>query len=213
MQEKKNVVKLENEDSDLLDSLISKTKKSTPKPKLSTPPSKRALKPSGGVSMSLFSEPVKKMKVEEPLIDIKREVITPEELDEFNYDDIPMEEEPSKQDATVKANEIQQTTLEDNFDFDEIPSDFGFQQQFTIQSSQLPESESNLLTSEPMDQDSFRMFWIDAYDKGDGTVFLFGKTKSEKKGTYSSCCLTVRNLQRNVYILPKKEYCKNALFF
>ena len=49
------------------------------------------------------------------------------------------------------------------------------------------------------------LFWLDAYDKGDGTVFLFGKVLNKENGKYLSCSLAVHNIERSVFALPKKE--------
>ncbi|KAJ3315983.1 DNA polymerase alpha catalytic subunit [Boothiomyces sp. JEL0838] len=45
------------------------------------------------------------------------------------------------------------------------------------------------------------MFWIDAFEK-DGIVYLFGKVQSN--GIFVSCCVQVQNIERNLFILPRK---------
>ncbi|KAJ3276787.1 DNA-directed DNA polymerase alpha catalytic subunit pol1 [Terramyces sp. JEL0728] len=45
------------------------------------------------------------------------------------------------------------------------------------------------------------MFWIDAFEK-DGAVYLFGKVESN--GTFVSCCVQVKNIERNLFLLPRK---------
>ena len=50
------------------------------------------------------------------------------------------------------------------------------------------------------------MFWLDAYEdtfKHPGTVWLFGKVFIESAQTYVSCCVTVKNIQRRVFLLKR----------
>lgn len=37
-----------------------------------------------------------------------------------------------------------------------------------------------------------------------GVVFLFGKVWIESANTYVSCCVTVKNIERTVYLLPRE---------
>jgi len=48
-------------------------------------------------------------------------------------------------------------------------------------------------------------YWIDAYEEPNlpGTVFLFGKVGMAD--TFVSCCVTVKNIQRCLYLLPRKK--------
>ncbi|XP_076255109.1 DNA polymerase alpha catalytic subunit [Rhynchophorus ferrugineus] len=57
------------------------------------------------------------------------------------------------------------------------------------------------------DIEVFRFYWWDAFedpDKQKGTVFLFGKTFCEKKKMYASCCVAVKNLYRQIFLLPRQ---------
>ncbi|KAK4326034.1 hypothetical protein Pmani_003411 [Petrolisthes manimaculis] len=71
-----------------------------------------------------------------------------------------------------------------------------------IDSSQLP-----LITTDEGDQ-VLRFYWLDAYEdyfKQPGTVFLFGKVWIEGAKSYVSCCVTIKNIQRRIIILPRKK--------
>ncbi|EDV28392.1 uncharacterized protein TRIADDRAFT_49541 [Trichoplax adhaerens] len=49
-------------------------------------------------------------------------------------------------------------------------------------------------------------FWFDAYEDPSlqkGIIYLFGKVKT-KENAYASCCLIVKNIERDIYILPRK---------
>lgn len=51
---------------------------------------------------------------------------------------------------------------------------------------------------------SLRFFWLD-YLEHDGKVHLIGKLKDKNSGQWVSCCVTVENLQRNLYVLPRER--------
>ena len=51
---------------------------------------------------------------------------------------------------------------------------------------------------------SLRFFWLD-YLEHDGKVHFIGKLKDKNSGTWISCCVTVENLQRNLYVLPRER--------
>lgn len=53
-----------------------------------------------------------------------------------------------------------------------------------------------------------RFFWLDAYEepfKQPGVVYLFGKVFVESAKTYVSCCVSVKNIERKIYLLPREE--------
>lgn len=51
---------------------------------------------------------------------------------------------------------------------------------------------------------SFRFFWID-YLELEGKIYFIGKLKDKKTGAWVSCCVTVENLQRNLFCLPREK--------
>ncbi|EDO39342.1 predicted protein [Nematostella vectensis] len=53
-----------------------------------------------------------------------------------------------------------------------------------------------------------QFYWFDAYEdriKQPGVVYLFGKVKIESAGKYVSCCVTIKNIDRNIFILPREK--------
>ncbi|KAI4480651.1 hypothetical protein M0804_010204 [Polistes exclamans] len=103
--------------------------------------------------------------------------------------------------------------LEENQEiFNEIWND-----DFGIQTTNVEVSAENSDVSIPFIKNSageeiFRFYWWDAYEdffKQPGTVFLFGKVYIPSTKTYCSCCLTVKNIPRRIYLLPR-EYIKNS---
>jgi len=83
-----------------------------------------------------------------------------------------------------------------------------------VAKSKLAEGTANA-TSEavglPLEEDgSLNMFWIDAYEDSSkaGRIYMFGKVRTgDGKGgsAFSSCCLQVDNVQRQVFILPREK--------
>ncbi|RLW07871.1 hypothetical protein DV515_00003617 [Chloebia gouldiae] len=63
-----------------------------------------------------------------------------------------------------------------------------------------------LVNGESGDQ-VLRFYWLDAYEdqfSQPGVIFLFGKVWIESATTYVSCCVTVKNIERTVYLLPRE---------
>ncbi|KAI8061341.1 hypothetical protein BDF21DRAFT_348014 [Thamnidium elegans] len=48
------------------------------------------------------------------------------------------------------------------------------------------------------------MWWYDAYESYEGFLYLFGKVFDKSLNAYVSCCVIVENIQREIYILPRK---------
>jgi DNA polymerase alpha subunit A len=54
-----------------------------------------------------------------------------------------------------------------------------------------------------MEEDgSLNMYWIDAFEKN-GSVFLFGKVYHKEAQNYVSCCVNIKGIDRNLFILPR----------
>lgn len=48
------------------------------------------------------------------------------------------------------------------------------------------------------------MWWYDAYERKEkGYVYLFGKVLNRGNGKYVSCCVVVKNIERNLFFLPR----------
>ncbi|XP_076453850.1 DNA polymerase alpha catalytic subunit-like [Babylonia areolata] len=69
-----------------------------------------------------------------------------------------------------------------------------------VDSSELP------LVSDDDGTQVLRFYWLDAFEdpyKQPGTVYLFGKVWIESAKAHVSCCVTVKNIERKIYILPR----------
>ena len=63
-----------------------------------------------------------------------------------------------------------------------------------------------LVTNDVTGDKVLRMYWLNAYEdpfKHAGTVWLFGKVYVEKAKTFVSCCVTIKNIERNVFLLKR----------
>lgn len=49
-----------------------------------------------------------------------------------------------------------------------------------------------------------RFYWIDAFEKPNGQVLLIGKVYYKSNDLFVSCCVTVKNIQRNLFVLPRE---------
>ncbi|KAF5362489.1 hypothetical protein D9756_002711 [Leucocoprinus leucothites] len=66
-------------------------------------------------------------------------------------------------------------------------------------------SSSNTADISALEEDgSFRFFWLD-YLELEGKIYFIGKLKDKKSGAWASCCVTVENLQRNLFCLPREK--------
>jgi DNA polymerase alpha subunit A len=70
----------------------------------------------------------------------------------------------------------------------------------TLGTSDRHRSSSNISAAE--EDGSLRFYWID-YLELDGKVYFVGKVLDKQTSKYVSCCVTVENLQRNLYVLPR----------
>uniref|UniRef100_A0A8D0FXV6 DNA polymerase alpha catalytic subunit n=1 Tax=Sphenodon punctatus TaxID=8508 RepID=A0A8D0FXV6_SPHPU len=83
----------------------------------------------------------------------------------------------------------------DESEVDLVPSEV------QVDSGRLP-----LVNGEDGDQ-VFRFYWLDAYEdqySQPGVVFLFGKVWIESATAYVGCCVTVKNIERTIYLLPRE---------
>jgi DNA polymerase alpha subunit A len=51
---------------------------------------------------------------------------------------------------------------------------------------------------------SLRFFWLE-YLENEGRLYFVGKLKDKVTGAWVSCCVTVENMQRNVFVLPRTK--------
>ncbi|XP_063339410.1 DNA polymerase alpha catalytic subunit isoform X1 [Pelmatolapia mariae] len=74
-----------------------------------------------------------------------------------------------------------------------------------VDSSQLP------LVEGPDGEQVFRFYWLDAFEdpyNQPGVVYLFGKVWIESAKSHVSCCVSIKNIERTMYLLPR-EYKTN----
>ncbi|XP_029313854.1 DNA polymerase alpha catalytic subunit isoform X1 [Cottoperca gobio] len=75
-----------------------------------------------------------------------------------------------------------------------------------VDSSQLP------LVEGADGEQLFRFYWLDAFEdpySQPGVVYLFGKVWIESAKSHVSCCVSVKNIERTMYLLPR-EYKANT---
>jgi len=71
---------------------------------------------------------------------------------------------------------------------------------------------SGLSVKKNPDDDTLSVYWYDLHEEPGkaGTVYVFGKVLMNDSKPAQSCCLKVKNLDRNLYILPRKFMLEDA---
>ena len=56
---------------------------------------------------------------------------------------------------------------------------------------------------------ALHLYWLDAFEdpyNAPGTVYLFGKVRSDDATGFSSCAVVLKGLERNVFVLPRERH-------
>uniref|UniRef100_A0A8D0EDG3 DNA polymerase n=1 Tax=Salvator merianae TaxID=96440 RepID=A0A8D0EDG3_SALMN len=113
----------------------------------------------------------------------------------------PQARQIQKEDSVKNGSVFLNSSVPEAFSWDKIGAEEELQaSEIQVDSSQLP-----LVNGEDGEQ-VFRFYWLDAYEdqyNQPGVVFLFGKVWIESAQTYVSCCVTVKNIERTIYLLPR----------
>ncbi|KAL3848220.1 hypothetical protein ACJMK2_019093 [Sinanodonta woodiana] len=124
------------------------------------------------------------------------------ELQDIDFDDDVVEAEPVadlSMRPKTELHHIPEETIISGWDgFKNSQSDPSTDVQ--VDSSQIP-----LVSTEEGEQ-VLRFFWLDAYEDqytSPGVVYLFGKVWIESAKAFVSCCVTVKNVERRVFLLPR----------
>nr|XP_039249931.1 DNA polymerase alpha catalytic subunit-like [Styela clava] len=137
--------------------------------------------------------------VKEERIEIKEEVMDVTDIDFDDDFEQSQEKKPAirmEKDAGPQLSSLGWETIKQ--EAAETPQ----QSDIVLDSSQLP------LVSDNDGNQVFRFYWLDAYEdmyQKPGTVYLFGKVYIESAKTHVSCCVTVKNIEKRVYLLPREK--------
>ncbi|KAG6831739.1 hypothetical protein H0H87_004008 [Tephrocybe sp. NHM501043] len=71
-----------------------------------------------------------------------------------------------------------------------------------LSSANASSSNKNISALEP--DGSLRFFWLD-YLEHEGKLYFVGKLKDKASGAWVSCCVTIENIQRNLFVLPREK--------
>uniref|UniRef100_A0A8C6YI34 DNA polymerase n=1 Tax=Nothoprocta perdicaria TaxID=30464 RepID=A0A8C6YI34_NOTPE len=126
-----------------------------------------------------------------------------EPMEAENVETIPEAAESLKRDKEIEKKLTESSSLPDVSCWDRIDED---EADLVVTEVQLDPDLLPLVNGENDDQ-VFRFYWLDAYEdqySQPGVVFLFGKVWIESANTYVSCCVTVKNIERTVYLLPRE---------
>lgn len=186
-------------------------------------PSEQPLKSSGHRPRPTSPAPPvekQKAKVEEPKEEEVNEAL---EFDEVDFDE-PMEVEHEEEKPAVKEEpmpkavapeisvkaELKAEPQDPVLMAGRIGSSWGQEEEdgatealveVQVDSSQLP------LVEGPDGEQVFRFYWLDAFEEPfnqPGVVYLFGKVWIESAQSHVSCCVSVKNIERTMYLLPRE---------
>lgn len=60
------------------------------------------------------------------------------------------------------------------------------------------------------DDGSLLMYWLDACEGVNGIVYVFGKIYNKAENKFVSCCVSVKDMHRSVYFLPRQRVVDGA---
>ncbi|XP_030058230.1 DNA polymerase alpha catalytic subunit isoform X2 [Microcaecilia unicolor] len=120
--------------------------------------------------------------------------------EEIGHVECAREKHGESQDTSSGSSILPEISCWDRMDQEESDS-VGTEVQ--VDSSQLP------LVNGADGEQVFRFYWLDAYEDQyhqPGVVYLFGKVWIESAKTHVSCCVTVKNVERTIYLLPRETW-------
>ena len=120
---------------------------------------------------------------------------------------------PKEDDDKKPLRTLNGTKLADEKKFDATPSWLSVYDSLSVSSddtlgplaSNVAVKTSNTPNLSVLEEDgSLRFFWLD-YLEHDGRLFFVGKTQDKQTSAWVSCCVTVENLKRNLFVLPRER--------
>ena len=135
-------------------------------------------------------------------------------VNEINWDqdDFDMQEPKIEKSEPVKKSEPADVRTENDLTEEQLSAVWdlmeGFSTKGSVQTDVKLDSAELPLTVKEDGTKVFRFFWLDAFEDPwvqPGVVFLFGKVWVEKFKSHVTCCVTVRNIDRRIYLLPREK--------
>jgi len=102
--------------------------------------------------------------------------------------------------TSVTKNEVNDVKVSEESKISSWQCDVDPSPEISIDASCLPLVDVN-------GESILRLYWFDAFEdhlKQPGVVFLFGKVWAESAKQHVSCCVSVKNIERCVYLLPRR---------
>ncbi|XP_033988518.1 LOW QUALITY PROTEIN: DNA polymerase alpha catalytic subunit [Trematomus bernacchii] len=185
------------------------------------PPSNPTPRPSSRLPSSSSAPPVKKQGAEVEKME-EEQVDDALGFDEVDFDE-PMEvgledEKPAIKDDPETPSEAAEVKVEPQDPVlvsSRAGSSWGQEEEGGVSEAQVEVQvdSSKLPLVEGADGEQvFRFYWLDAFDDAynqPGVVYLFGKVWIESAESHVSCCVSVKNIERTMYLLPR-EYKVNT---
>ncbi|KZP01754.1 DNA polymerase alpha catalytic subunit, partial [Calocera viscosa TUFC12733] len=165
-----------------------------------------------------FGSPAKKARFESTAVTSKLNDLTMPDDDSF-YDNFYNDDMPLDDMSAIVKKEEQESRLPPLKPVDNLPrpakKESAFPSWLSVQDTLNVKAESddtigsaaigNSAVSKvsALEEDgSLRFFWLD-YLENDGKVYLVGKVMDKPTGKWVSCCVTVENIERNLFVLKR----------
>lgn len=175
---------------------------------LPTPAKRFKTENGAGINVMHTAAKVRSMRMEDPYDEFEDD-FGPIDLDMDEVDPVKKEESPVKLanlvPAAVKVKpEVTNTKLEKD-PLTGPPSWLSMHAALPVSNEAVGGGSNNLVSTRVQaleDDGTLRMFWLD-YLELHGKVYFVGKVLDKAIGRYVSACVTIENLERNLFVLPR----------
>ena len=209
-----------NQEDEILGNLLSKIKTNQPKPLVvKSSPSQPPSRSLPAAAPSRRQTGIKREVAKQPLEEVKPSQNVEEFSQEFEDDNDAIMAAMDDPEELIEEHVEKENDLKPNRGFAEAKVDpkpnkkearedlFAHDVKEEGVLVELDGSTLPLIKNESGDK-VLRMYWLDAYEdpfKHAGTVWLFGKVYIEKAKAFVSCCVAVKNVERNAFLLKRES--------
>ena len=137
-----------------------------------------------------------------------------------DFEDDLLDAKPVKMDIDVEGKLVDPAAkkgaavTDEKKKLDDTPVWLSVYDSLTVASDDIKTQTDSAMTSRPaasgsdlkvLEEDgSFRFFWLD-YLEHEGKLYFIGKTQDKSSKSWVSCCNTIENMQRNLFVLPREH--------
>ncbi|KAF7726453.1 DNA-directed DNA polymerase alpha catalytic subunit pol1 [Apophysomyces ossiformis] len=151
--------------------------------------------------------PVKETKVN-TVTEVMNEEVLPKESSDFDIHEPEMDDVVMDEPETVTKHEEEmdvQATLMAEESWNDILRDDLENSKISEQEQKNVHQDNQGNTDVLEDDGSLRMWWYDMFERREkGYLYIFGKVLKKSSQRFVSCCVVVKNIERNIFVLPRQ---------